>query len=46
MLYGVEALDLLTFAQLALLMTAVSVTAAWLPARRASHLEPGRALRE
>jgi ABC-type antimicrobial peptide transport system permease subunit len=46
MLYGVEPLDFATFAQLALLMTAVAALASWIPARRASRAHPAAVLRE
>jgi putative ABC transport system permease protein len=46
MLYGVEPLDLATFAQLAGVMTAVAALASWIPARRASRAHPAAVLRE
>ena len=46
MLYDVRAADPLTFVQLALLMLAVAVAAAWLPARRAAGTDPMRMLRQ
>ncbi|MBZ5592247.1 MAG: ABC transporter permease [Acidobacteriia bacterium] len=45
-LYGVSPRDPLTFALAALLMAAIAFTAAWLPARRATLIEPASALRE
>ena len=45
-LYGVSPRDPLTFALATLLMAAIAFTAAWLPARRATLIEPSSALRE
>jgi len=45
-LYGVSPRDPLTFALAALLMAAIAFAAAWLPARRATMIEPSSALRE
>ncbi len=45
MLYGVRPTDLLTFLQIAALMLMVSLVAAFVPARRASRVEPMRVLR-
>lgn len=45
LLYEVSAMDPATFGGAAILMTGVSLLATWLPARRASRVEPTRALR-
>jgi predicted permease len=45
LLYEVSATDPMTFGGSAILLTAVSLLATWLPARRASRVEPTRALR-
>ena len=46
LLYGVETTDLPTITGVALLLALVAVLACWLPARRASALDPMIALRE
>ena len=45
LLYGVDPADPLTFAGVATLLLLVAAGASWIPARRASRLEPTRALR-
>jgi putative ABC transport system permease protein len=45
LLYGVKPLDLPTLAVVALLMAAVGLAAAWVPARRAARVDPGLALK-
>jgi putative ABC transport system permease protein len=44
-LYGVGALDPLTFGSVAVLLTLVAAMAAYLPARRASRVDPTHALK-
>jgi len=45
LLYGVEPTDPLTFVAIALLVSAITLAASWLPARRAVRLDPVDALR-
>lgn len=45
LLYGVGALDWLTFATVGSLLCVVALMACWLPARRAAAIEPAEALR-
>jgi ABC-type lipoprotein release transport system permease subunit len=45
MLYGGKTFDLIAFAVAPLVLGAAAWLAAWLPARRASHVDPLAALR-
>jgi len=45
LLFGVKAADVPTFAGVAGILIAVALLAAWIPARRASAMEPCEALR-
>jgi ABC-type antimicrobial peptide transport system permease subunit len=45
LLYGVEPLDPLTYGGMAVLLLAVAVLAAYLPARRAASVDPGESMR-
>ncbi|MGH7507214.1 MAG: FtsX-like permease family protein [Longimicrobiales bacterium] len=46
LLYDVDARDTFTFVAVPVVLLAVSALATWLPARRASRMDPARALRE
>ncbi|MFC1662323.1 FtsX-like permease family protein, partial [Gemmatimonadota bacterium] len=46
LLFGVRALDPMTYGAVALALVGIAVLASWLPARRAAGVDPSRALRE
>jgi putative ABC transport system permease protein len=46
MLVGVTAADPLTFVAIASLFSVIAAVASWIPARRASRLDPIAAIRE
>jgi ABC-type antimicrobial peptide transport system permease subunit len=46
LVYGLEPRDPITLSAAALTLVAVAAFAAWLPARRASRIDPAEALRE
>ena len=46
LLYGLQPRDPLTFAGAAAVLGAIGALAGWLPARRASRIDPARVLRE
>lgn len=45
LLYGISAIDTVTFGGVSILLVGVSVIACWLPARRATRIDPMEALR-
>jgi putative ABC transport system permease protein len=45
-LFGIDPHDLLTFSVIPLALTAIALIAAWIPAHRASRVNPLSALRE
>jgi len=44
-LFGVRIIDPITFCAVPLLMTAIALAAAWIPARRAASVDPMQTLR-
>jgi putative ABC transport system permease protein len=46
MLFGVEARDPATFVGAAAMLVGIATVAGWIPARRASRIDPARVLRE
>jgi ABC-type lipoprotein release transport system permease subunit len=45
MLFGVDAVDLVTWVPAAVALTLATAAACWVPARRAAAVDPGAALR-
>jgi len=46
LLYGLQPRDPVTLAGAAFVLIAIGALAGWIPARRASHIDPARVLRE
>jgi putative ABC transport system permease protein len=46
LLYGVSSTDPITFTAVAALLTLIALAASWIPARRASRVDPIKVLRE